>query len=120
MGSVSVFSHFEAAEPVAPDGIFEVLRRYNADQSPHKINVCVGAYRDEHGQPWVLPAVRMAENKIAGSDHEYLPMMGSRSLRDAVVDLIFHDAVALSENRVRSNFNPNICSPRQRSNKPPR
>lgn len=100
MGSVSVHSHFETAESVAPDGIFEVLRRFNADSSPDKINVCVGAYRDENGKPWVLPAVRMAEKKIAGSDHEYLPMMGSRGFRDAVVELLFHDSKALAEGRV--------------------
>lgn len=42
----------------------------------------------------------MAEAKIAGADHEYLPMMGSRSFRDAVVDLLFHDSTALSQNRI--------------------
>lgn len=100
MGSVSIHSHFDAAESVPPDGIFEVLRRYNNDSSPNKINVCVGAYRDENGKPWVLPAVRKAEQQIAGADHEYLPMMGSRPFRDAVVDMLFHDSSALSQNRV--------------------
>lgn len=100
MGSVSHSSHFDTAESAEPDPIFEVLRRYNADSSPDKINVCVGAYRDENGQPWVLPAVRMAEKKIAGADHEYLPMMGHRGFRDATVELLFHDSRALAERRV--------------------
>lgn len=100
MGSASYNSHFEAAEYVEPDGIFEVLRRYNADSAPDKINVCVGAYRDEHGKPWVLPSVQMAKKKIGDTDHEYLPMMGSKGFRDACVDLLFHDSQALAEDRV--------------------
>lgn len=100
MGSLSHTSHFEAAEAVEPDGIFEVLRRYNADSSPEKVNICVGAYRDENGKPWVLPSVQMATSKIAGGDHEYLPMMGSRGFRDAAVELLFHGCHALAERRV--------------------
>ncbi|KAF3763896.1 hypothetical protein M406DRAFT_109085 [Cryphonectria parasitica EP155] len=100
MGSVSHNSYFDAAESVEPDGIFEVLRRYNADDSPDKINVCVGAYRDENGRPWVLPSVQMAKKKIAGADHEYLPMMGHRAFRDASVELLFHGSRALAERRI--------------------
>lgn len=101
MGSASHSSHFEAAQYVEPDGIFEVLRRYNADSCADKINVCVGAYRNEEGKPWVLPSVQMAKKKIAGADHEYSPMMGHRGFRDACVDLLFHGSEALAENRVR-------------------
>lgn len=100
MGSVSRNSVFDSAEFVEPDGIFEVLRRYGLDVSPDKVNVSAGAYRDEEGKPWFLPSVRMAEKKIAGSDHEYLPMMGMRAFRDACYELLLHDTKALAEGRV--------------------
>lgn len=100
MGSLSQQSYFDAAESAVPDGIFEVLRRYNADPSPDKVNICVGAYRDHDGKPWVLPSVRMAEKKITGADHEYSPMMGHKGFRDAAVELLFSGSKAMAENRV--------------------
>lgn len=100
MGSVSQHSYFDSSEAVEPDGIFEVLRRYNLDSSPDKVNICVGAYRDQDGKPWVLPSVRMAEKKIVDADHEYSPMMGHKGFRDASIELLFHGSKALAENRV--------------------
>ncbi|ROW00156.1 hypothetical protein VSDG_03586 [Cytospora chrysosperma] len=100
MGSASHNSIFDAAEFVEPDGIFEVLRRYGVDTSPEKVNVSAGAYRDENGKPWLLPSVRMAEKKVAGADHEYLPMMGMRAFRDACYELLLHDTKALAEGRL--------------------
>lgn len=93
-------THFTTAEPVEPDGIFEVFRRFNADSSPDKVNICVGAYRDENGKPWTLPSVQMAKETIRGADHEYSPMMGHKGFRDAAVDLLFHGSKALAENRI--------------------
>ncbi|CAN8104916.1 unnamed protein product [Discula destructiva] len=102
MGSISQqpHTHFDTAEPVEPDGIFEALRRYNADSSPAKVNVCVGAYRDENGKPWTLPSVQMAKKTIEGADHEYQPMMGHRGFRDASVELLFHGSKALTQGRI--------------------
>ena len=31
---------------------------FNEDSSPNKVNLGVGAYRDENGKPWVLPVVK--------------------------------------------------------------
>lgn len=100
MGSASNYSVFDAAEYVEPDGIFDVLRRYAADPFPEKVNVSAGAYRDGEGKPWFLPSVQMAKKKIAGSDHEYSPMMGFRPFRDACYELLLHDTGALAEGRV--------------------
>lgn len=35
-----------------------VTEAYKADKDPRKINLGVGAYRDEHGKPYVLPSVK--------------------------------------------------------------
>ncbi|KAK9472218.1 pyridoxal phosphate-dependent transferase [Dipodascopsis tothii] len=65
---------------VAPaDALFGVLAAYKADTFPNKVDVSVGAYRDDTGKPWVLPIVRKAEKLIAEDaaiDHEYLPITG--------------------------------------------
>lgn len=42
----------------APDAILGVTEAFKADQSPKKINLGVGAYRDNDGKPYVLPSVR--------------------------------------------------------------
>jgi aspartate/tyrosine/aromatic aminotransferase len=105
MGSVSNHSVFDAADYVEPDGIFEVLRRYAVDPFPDKVNVSAGAYRDGEGKPWFLPSVQMAKKKIAGSNHEYSPMMGFRPFRDACYELLLHDTAALAEGRV-SHYYP--------------
>lgn len=41
-----------------PDPILGVTEAFKKDQDPRKINLGVGAYRDEDGKPYVLPSVR--------------------------------------------------------------
>lgn len=47
-------------------------RTLQADGNPNKINLGVGAYRDDAGKPFVLESVRKAETKLlaAGLDKE--------------------------------------------------
>jgi aspartate aminotransferase len=40
------------------DTIFELTASYKADKDPKKINLGVGAYRDNQGNPWILPVVK--------------------------------------------------------------
>jgi len=40
------------------DSIFKLTAAYKADSYPHKINLGVGAYRDDDSKPWVLPVVK--------------------------------------------------------------
>ena len=59
--------------PQAPaDPILGVAEAFRADASPDKINLGIGAYRDDGGAPWVLPSVRAAEGKLheQACDHE--------------------------------------------------
>jgi len=70
--------------------VFAVGRRFREDSSEKKVNLSVGAYRDDDGQPWVLPVVRKVESAMAADstlNHEYLPVAGLPSLRDAAVRL---------------------------------
>jgi len=41
-----------------PDAILGVTEAYKKDTNPKKINLGVGAYRDDSGKPYVLPSVK--------------------------------------------------------------
>lgn len=76
---------------VAPvDAVFGVADAFNKDPSPLKINLGVGAYRDERGAPYVLPCVRKAEAELlAAGNHEYLPQTGLPQLCKLAPALLF-------------------------------
>ena len=93
-------SPFAAATLIPSDAIFDVTRRYLQDQDPHKVNLGQGTYRDGNGQPWVLPSVRLAKDKITNSGHEYLPIAGLKDFRNAADKLAFGGTRALREDRV--------------------
>jgi aspartate aminotransferase len=61
-----------------PDPILGVTEAFKADTDSRKINLGVGAYRDEQGKPYVLPSVKKAEEIVHASapDKEYLPITG--------------------------------------------
>lgn len=40
-----------------PDAILGVTEAFKRDTNPKKINLGVGAYRDDNGKPFVLPTV---------------------------------------------------------------
>lgn len=58
--------------------IFHLTARFKADTHPRKLNLGVGAYRDESLKPYVFSAIRKAEQAVvnAGFDKEYLPILG--------------------------------------------
>jgi hypothetical protein len=39
-----------------------VTEAFKADKDPRKINLGVGAYRDENGKPYILPSVKKVRN----------------------------------------------------------
>lgn len=47
-----------------PDAILGITEAFKADSFAEKINLGVGAYRDDQGKPYVLPSVRAAEGKV--------------------------------------------------------
>lgn len=95
-------SMFENAQYIPPDAIFEVTKNYLADMNSNKINVGAGTYRDENGQPWILPSVRMAKAKIAEVGHEYTQIAGIKEFREKALELVFNDTAALKDGRIAS------------------
>jgi len=62
-----------------PDAILGIAQAFQSSKDPRKVNVCVGAYRDENGKPWILPSVREAERILwedPSQNKEYLPIAG--------------------------------------------
>ncbi|KIK59788.1 hypothetical protein GYMLUDRAFT_658122 [Collybiopsis luxurians FD-317 M1] len=93
--------------PLAPpDSIFKLTAAYKADTYAKKVNLGVGAYRDDDNKPWVLPVVKKAEQIILNTpalDHEYLPITGLPEFTTAAANLILgSDSRAISETRVTS------------------
>lgn len=40
------------------DPLYSLVAAYEADTSKDKVDLGVGAYRDENAKPWILPVVR--------------------------------------------------------------
>jgi aspartate aminotransferase len=56
--SKPVTSVWSAVPLGPPDAILGITEAFKADSAPEKINLGVGAYRDEAGKPYVLSCVR--------------------------------------------------------------
>eukprot|EP00041_Stephanoeca_diplocostata_P039766 m.1637745 g.1637745 ORF g.1637745 m.1637745 type:complete len:426 (-) comp26153_c0_seq1:170-1447(-) len=74
-----------------PDPIMGVTEAFKRDENPNKINLGVGAYRDDNGKPFVLSSVRKAEQVIwdALHDKEYSPITGGADFTKLAADLAF-------------------------------
>jgi len=77
---------------------------FNKDKDPRKVNLGIGAYRNNEGKPYVLQAVRKAEALIAADktlDHEYLAIEGHQGFYEAARAMLFgKDCKALVEKRI--------------------
>ncbi|KAL4265940.1 Aspartate aminotransferase [Pleurotus pulmonarius] len=93
--------------PLAPpDSIFKLTATYKADTFPQKVNLGVGAYRDDDNKPWVLPVIKKATQILLNDDkldHEYLPITGLPEFTSAAAKLILGaNSPAIAEGRVSS------------------
>ncbi|KTG45498.1 hypothetical protein cypCar_00004899 [Cyprinus carpio] len=72
-----------------PDPILGVTEAFKRDTNSKKMNLGVGAYRDDNGKPYVLSCVRKAEALIASKmlDKEYLPIGGLGDFNKACAEL---------------------------------
>ncbi|ODV84999.1 hypothetical protein CANARDRAFT_28728 [[Candida] arabinofermentans NRRL YB-2248] len=89
-----------------PDPLFGLKARFTADNRSDKVDLGIGAYRDNNGKPWILPSVKLAENLIQNSNdynHEYLPISGYESFTKSAAKVILGDnSRAINENRLIS------------------
>lgn len=86
-----------------PDAILGVTEAFKADKDSRKINLGVGAYRDDSGKPFVLPSVRKAEKSVyeRQSDHEYAGITGVPDfIKNAAILAYGKGSDVISSNRV--------------------
>ncbi|KAI9358901.1 pyridoxal phosphate-dependent transferase [Zopfochytrium polystomum] len=97
---VSVWAHVPQGPP---DPILGVTEAFKADTNPKKMNLGVGAYRDDNNKPFVLQSVRAAEALIAKKslDKEYLGITGLADYNKVAAELAYgEDSEALKSGRV--------------------
>ena len=85
------------------DAILGITEAFKADSHPEKINLGVGAYRDDKGKPYVLPSVKTAEKKVVDSslDKEYAGITGVPAFTKAAALLAYGpDSAAVKEDRI--------------------
>lgn len=97
MGSISEppqsTSHFTNLPQIPTDEPFAVNASYIKDTHPKKVNLGIGVYRTNKGDPWPLRVVEEAEKAIYNakdiSRHEYLSIQGDREFLRLAADLVF-------------------------------
>ncbi|KAJ5556307.1 hypothetical protein N7513_002159 [Penicillium frequentans] len=91
-----------AAAPEDP--LFGLMKAYREDPSDKKVDLGIGAYRDNNAKPWVLPVVKKADDAIHNDptvNHEYLSIGGLPDLTAAAQKLIVGaDSPAIKEKRI--------------------
>ena len=86
-----------------PDAILGIAEAFKASSAPGKVNVAIGAYRDDKGSPWVLPAVRAAEARLLerGENKEYAGIVGLPGFLNVAMRFAYGaDCAALDEGRI--------------------
>jgi len=87
-------SFWSSVEMGPPDAILGVTEAFKRDTSASKMNLGVGAYRDDAGQPFVLPSVLKAEQNIMAQklNKEYAPIGGEPEFCKEAAKLAFGDS----------------------------
>ncbi|KAH6688363.1 aspartate aminotransferase [Plectosphaerella plurivora] len=83
--AASSFANVPQGPPVS------ITEAFKADKFDKKINLGVGAYRDDQGKPYVLPSVRTAEQKVveAKLNKEYAGITGVPEFSKAAAVLAY-------------------------------
>jgi len=84
-------SAFANVKEGPPDAILGITEAFKKDTHASKMNLGVGAYRDDQGKPFVLSCVKKAEEQIANMDKEYGPISGDPSFTKLSAQLALGD-----------------------------
>ena len=82
---------WNSIKAVPGDPILGVNVEYNKDTDPKKVNLSIGAYKDDHGNPYTLKCVTKAVAKYAADNpnHEYLPIGGDPNFQMHAIKLAY-------------------------------
>jgi aspartate/tyrosine/aromatic aminotransferase len=91
-------SNFSDVEEAPPDAILGLTTSFKKDNFPNKVNIGVGAFRDDEGKPYVLRCVKEMERRLLkemenkpfsnDGNKEYSPQEGTNEFRKAAQRLI--------------------------------
>ncbi len=98
-------SIFHNIEQTAWDPIIEILDLYSKCPNPDKINLTIGAYRNENLQPVVFESVKLAEKEIfeEGFSREYLPFLGDEEFKILTQKTLFDPSILLIKENPKLN-----------------
>lgn len=93
---MNAFSNVKEAQPIE---VFHLMKLFNEDEHPTKVNLTVGAYRTDEGKPYYMPVVKKAERMVLDSttNHEYLPILGLESFTRSASQLLLGDVTKRQE-----------------------
>ena len=103
---------FEQLAAIVPDPILGLMAAYRADPDPHKVDLGIGVYRDEHGDTPVLEVVRRVESALIARQKtkSYIGPAGNAGFNQAMEQLVLGPShPALVAGRVRSVQTPGGC-----------
>ncbi len=80
---------FDSLQSLPPDPILGVNAAFRRDESPHKIDLGIGVYRDQAGNTPVPAAVREAERAIlaAQTSKTYVGPAGNAEFNERITEL---------------------------------
>ncbi len=103
---------FQDLKALPEDAILGLMARFRADNSPDKVDLGVGVFRDEAGQTPVLACVQRAEGQVLSAQvtKTYVAPAGRAEFNTLVADLVLGSShPALAQGRVRAVQAPGGC-----------
>ena len=103
LAAIANKSTWANVEQGPPDAILGITEAFKKDTFEQKINLGVGAYRDDAGKPFVLPSVLEAEKRVLEKDlnKEYAGITGVPDFTKAAAELAYGaDSSAILEKRL--------------------
>lgn len=101
---IAMSTKYQADIPMGPpDAILGFAQAFRESKAPGKVNLVVGAYRDDDGSPFVLPSVAEAEKRLSarGEKKEYAPIDGLPAFTKKALQFAYgEDCKALEEGRI--------------------
>jgi len=91
-------SLFSKVEELPRDPILGLTEAFVADKTPHRVNLGVGVYQDEHGKVPLLACVKLAEEAMLAkaAPHTYVPIDGYAHYNAAVAKMVFAESCDLA------------------------
>lgn len=82
---------FESVPLLPEDSILGLMKAFNADPHPHKVNLGIGAYKTADNHPLLLTCVSKAEALLAKQHlfKEYLPIEGDGHFLELALPILF-------------------------------